>query len=139
MHSRALTRLKKEYDDIEKNYGTLFELQLKDDTYMWWHIKFVGAEGTVYAGEPYTLQFKFNSDYPIESPEVIFVGTPPDHEHIYSNGYICLSILYNDWSPALKVSSVCMSILSMMSSAAKKQKPANDQQASAWMSRQSPK
>ena len=55
MHSRALARLKKEYDDIEKNYGNLLELQLKDDTYMWWHIKFVGAENTVYAGETYTL------------------------------------------------------------------------------------
>ena len=93
---------------------------------MVWHIKFTGAEGTVYAGEAYTLQFKFNSEYPIDSPEVIFVGTPPEHEHIYSNGFICLSILYSDWSPALKASSVCMSIISMMSSAAKKQKPAND-------------
>lgn len=93
---------------------------------MVWHIKFTGAEGTVYAGEAYTLQFKFNAEYPIDSPEVIFVGTPPEHEHIYSNGFICLSILYSDWSPALKASSVCMSIISMMSSAAKKQKPAND-------------
>jgi ubiquitin-conjugating enzyme E2 W len=32
---------------------------------------------------------------PIDSPEVIFVGNIPIHEHIYSNGYICLSILYD--------------------------------------------
>ena len=32
---------------------------------------------------------------PIESPEVIFVGPVPTHEHIYSNGFICLSILYD--------------------------------------------
>ena len=32
---------------------------------------------------------------PIESPEVIFIGSPPEHEHIYSNGFICLSILYD--------------------------------------------
>ena len=70
---------------------------------------------------------------PIESPEVIFVGKPPDHEHIYSNGFICLSILYDgnivhnvEWSPALTVNSVCMSILSMLSSATKKMKPKND-------------
>ena len=74
----------------------------------------------MYAGEAYTLQFRFDSEYPIEAPEVIFVGNPPHHEHIYSNGYICLSTLYNDWTPALKVSSVCMSIISMMSSATKK-------------------
>jgi hypothetical protein len=26
---------------------------------------------------------------------VIFVGTVPEHEHIYSNGYICLATLYD--------------------------------------------
>ena len=132
-----MARLKKEAEDIEKNFVGVLELNQQNETC--WHIKFVGAEGSVYAGEPYTLQFKFGADYPIDSPEVIFVGTPPDHEHIYSNGYICLSILYSDWTPALKASSVCMSIISMMSSAAKKQKPANDSSAVSWMRHQSPK
>ena len=85
------------------------------------------------------MQFKFNDDYPIESPEVIFVGKPPDHEHVYSNGYICLSTLYSDWTPALKVSAVTMSILSMLSSATEKKKPANDASAVSYMKHMSPK
>ena len=68
---------------------------------------------------------------PIESPEVIFIGHVPTHQHIYSNGFICLSILYNEWSPALRVSSVCLSILSMLSSATKKVKPHGDAEFSA--------
>lgn len=70
---------------------------------------------------------------PIESPEVLFIGNVPVHEHIYSNGFICLSILYDgianinaEWSPALTVNSVVLSILSMLSSATKKVKPFND-------------
>ena len=70
---------------------------------------------------------------PIESPEVIFIKHIPIHEHIYSNGFICLSILYDgilflylEWSPALTVNSICLSVLSMLSSAAKKVKPFND-------------
>lgn len=32
-----------------------------------------GAEGTLYDGEQFQLQFKFGSSYPFESPEVSFL------------------------------------------------------------------
>ncbi|CDW84204.1 ubiquitin-conjugating enzyme [Stylonychia lemnae] len=139
MQARCLGRLKKEAEDIRNNFDGVLELDIKDESQMCWHVRFRGAEGSVYNGEVFTLQFKFSEDYPIESPEVIFVGIPPEHEHVYSNGYICLSTLYSDWTPALKVSAVTMSILSMLSSAVVKQKPANDAQAVVWMKNKSPK
>ena len=77
--------------------------------------------------------------YPMESPEVVFIPPSPEHPHIYSNGHICLSILYDEWrffsssssffnsmvflSPALTIKNVCLSILSMMSSATEKVRP----------------
>jgi len=33
---------------------------------------------------------------------------------------VCLNVLYDGWSPALTVTSVCLSILSMLSSATEK-------------------
>jgi ubiquitin-conjugating enzyme E2 W len=39
-----------------------------------------------------------------------------------------MSILYDEWSAALTVSSICLSIISMLASAKKKGKPFNDQE-----------
>ena len=55
--------------------------------------------------------------------KILFLCPAPVHPHIYSNGHICLNILYEDWSPALTIQSVCISILSMLSSANEKMLP----------------
>ncbi|XP_033856194.2 ubiquitin-conjugating enzyme E2 W isoform X2 [Acipenser ruthenus] len=89
-----------------------------------WIVDMEGAPGTLYEGEKFQLLFKFSSRYPFDSPQVMFTGDNiPVHPHIYSNGHICLSILTEDWSPALSVQSVCLSIISMLSSCKEKRRP----------------
>ncbi|KAJ1672173.1 hypothetical protein GGF38_000239 [Coemansia sp. RSA 25] len=85
-----------------------------------WVIKLHGVEGTLYANEEFTLLFEFPADYPIEAPVVTFTGKAPVHPHVYSNGHICLSILYKHWCPVLTVDAICQSILSMLSGCEKK-------------------
>ncbi|PIO29151.1 hypothetical protein AB205_0073930, partial [Aquarana catesbeiana] len=91
-----------------------------------WIVDMEGAPGTLYEGEKFQLLFKFSSRYPFDSPQVMFTGDNiPVHPHVYSNGHICLSILTEDWSPALSVQSVCLSIISMLSSCKEKVKATN--------------
>ena len=94
-------RLNKEAQNLIQNFSNVLELSIVDESKNIWHIKFQGAQGTLYAGENFTLQFRFDDRYPFEAPEVMFIGQPPIHEHIYANGYICLSTLSKDWTPAL--------------------------------------
>ena len=117
MVARVSKRLQAELAEIQNNFSELMSVQYDDISK--WYVTFTCPEGSIYGGETYTLEFKFDDTYPIESPEVVFHGASPDHEHVYSSGYIRLSVLYDDWSPALKGSQVVHSIISMMASADK--------------------
>ena len=62
-------RLAKEAKNIVENYQEM-SLEIIDETNNIWRISFTMVEGTIYAGENYTLQFKFDDKYPFEAPEV---------------------------------------------------------------------
>ena len=104
---------------------------------MEWQVQLQGQG--IYEGEAFTLRFAFSRNYPLESPEVVFVGAAPVHPHVYSNGHICLSILYQEWSPALTVRTVSLSILSMLSSCEEKVPPPDDEAYSRSARNRSPK
>ncbi len=103
---------------------------LEGDSLIEWIVELQGAESTLYSGERFLVRFKFGNNYPLDSPEVVFLARDhvriPIHPHIYSNGHICLSILYDTWSPVLTCSSICLSLISMLSSSEKKEAPVDD-------------
>eukprot|EP00052_Salpingoeca_macrocollata_P006204 m.52175 g.52175 ORF g.52175 m.52175 type:complete len:151 (-) comp15304_c0_seq1:36-488(-) len=134
-------RLAREFEQLKASPPPHVQLLTEDGASDTWQMRVEGAPGTVYHGESFTLQMKFPDKYPFESPEVMFIGTAPQHPHIYSNGHICLSLLGDDWSPALTASTLCTSILSMMSSCQVKEWPEdNDPYVRRWqVSKFSPK
>lgn len=78
------------------------------------------ASGSKHLGcvQTAAAQVTFGADYPMVAPECVWVPPAPVHSHIYSNGHICLDILYEGgrgtWSPALTVASVARSLESML-------------------------
>ncbi|XP_074640943.1 ubiquitin-conjugating enzyme E2 W-like [Tubulanus polymorphus] len=119
-------RLNKELTSMKKDPppGVTVNTDQMGSSLTEWFVDIVGAEGSLFEGEQFQLLFKFSSRYPFDSPQVMFVGDNiPLHPHVYSNGHICLSILTDDWSPALSVQSVCLSIVSMLSSCKEKKRP----------------
>eukprot|EP00053_Salpingoeca_punica_P005645 m.55682 g.55682 ORF g.55682 m.55682 type:complete len:152 (-) comp13335_c0_seq1:196-651(-) len=135
-------RLTKEFDNLTRQPPPNITLRTTDPSKPTWELEMRGAAGTVYDGEVFLLKITFTDKYPFEAPEAVFEGNAPQHPHIYSNGHICLSLLGDDWTPALTVSTLCTSILSMMSSCQRKEWPSgNDGYVQRWASsgRPSPK
>ncbi|KAK3591165.1 hypothetical protein CHS0354_029014 [Potamilus streckersoni] len=119
-------RLQKELQALTKDppAGVIVNTESVSQNMSEWIVDLYGAPGSLYDGEKFQLSFKFSPRYPFDSPQVMFIGPNiPVHPHVYSNGHICLSILTDDWSPALSVTSVCLSIVSMLSSCQEKKRP----------------
>ena len=88
-----------------------------------WIVTFKMPEDTIYAGEKYRLRIQFPADYPTQPPSVYFMQPTPRHEHVYTNGDICLSLLGKDWRPTMTAQSLAVSIMSILSGARKKSLP----------------
>jgi len=78
-----------------------------------WQATIIGPEGSPYHGGVFTLSIVFSNEYPFKPPKCNFI-TKIYHPNINSHGGICLDILKDNWSPALTVSKLLLSICSLL-------------------------
>lgn len=83
-----------------------------DDIFHWEAI-ILGPDSTPYSGGSFHLDIQFHQDYPFKPPKCKFT-TRIYHPNINSGGGICLDILKDQWSPALTISKVLLSICSLL-------------------------
>nr|AGB56168.1 ubiquitin conjugating enzyme E2 [Penaeus monodon] len=85
----------------------------KGDNLYEWVSTILGPPGSVYEGGVFFLDIHFSAEYPFKPPKVTF-RTRIYHCNINSQGVICLDILKDNWSPALTISKVLLSICSLL-------------------------
>jgi len=73
----------------------------------------MGPPDSPYEGGVFFLDIQFPQDYPFKPPKVRFT-TKIYHCNVNDQGGICLDILKGEWSPALTVSKVLLSICSLL-------------------------
>jgi ubiquitin-conjugating enzyme E2 D/E len=114
MTSLCTRRILQEIKELQENPITNCSAGPVDKDITHWKATIFGPEETPYHGGVFKLDVKFSSEYPFKPPKIIFT-TPIYHCNINKNGGICLDILKDlQWSPALTISKVLLSICSLL-------------------------
>lgn len=106
-------RLKKEYADLTKDPPANCSGGPVSDDFFHWRAMLIGPDDSPYQGGVFYLNIRFPADYPFKPPKVAF-ETKIYHPNINSGGGICLDILKDQWSPALTISKVLLSISALL-------------------------
>ncbi|CAH1098794.1 unnamed protein product [Psylliodes chrysocephalus] len=112
-HQMALKRINKELQDLGRDPPAQCSAGPVGDDLFHWQATIMGPPDSPYQGGVFFLTIHFPTDYPFKPPKVAFT-TRIYHPNINSNGSICLDILRSQWSPALTISKVLLSICSLL-------------------------
>lgn len=109
----TLKRIQKELEEIQKDPPSNCSAGPVEDDLFHWQATIIGPEDSPYHGGIFLINIHFSSDYPFKPPKCQFL-TKIYHPNINSQGGICLDILKDNWSPALTVSKLLLSICSLL-------------------------
>jgi ubiquitin-protein ligase len=111
--SNSARRIQKELAEISLDPPCNCSAGPKGDNIYEWVSTIMGPATSPYDGGVFFLDITFPQDYPFKPPKVVF-RTRIYHCNINSTGNICLDILKDNWSPALTISKVLLSICSLL-------------------------
>ncbi|KAL7284365.1 hypothetical protein ACG7TL_001655 [Trametes sanguinea] len=100
--STTLKRIHREIADLKKEDLGAITLGPSGDDLFHWTATIPGPEGSVYEGGVFQVDINLGHDYPIY------------HMNINERGSICIDILKHNWSPALSLFKVILSLSSLL-------------------------
>ena len=116
-------RIQRELKEFLKSPPPGLSVKISGKNVRLWVITLSMPDNSIYAGEKYKLRVQFPNDYPTSPPSVFFLPPTPRHEHVYTNGDICLSLLGKDWRPIMTAQSIAQAIFSILCGAQRKSLP----------------
>ena len=109
----VINRIQQELIEIKKNPPTNCSASpINDDDLFHWQGTIIGPTGTPYEGGIFFLNILFSNEYPFKPPKINFI-TKIFHCNISRTGNICLDLLKDEWSPALNITQILLSITSI--------------------------
>ena len=109
----ALKRINKELSAFQKDPPTNCSAGPINEDLFKWQATIIGPTDSPFSGGIFFLEIRFPPEYPFKPPKCLFI-TKIYHPNINCKGGICLDILKDNWSPALTVSKVLLSICSLL-------------------------
>ena len=107
-------RIKKEYQDLQKEKNSNVQVKLVNNDIRHWKGRIKGPIDTCYQGGIFDVDIVIPNEYPFKPPKMKF-DTKIWHPNISSvTGAICLDILKNEWTPALTIRTALISLQALM-------------------------
>ncbi|TVY91328.1 Ubiquitin-conjugating enzyme E2, partial [Lachnellula willkommii] len=84
-----------------------------EDNLRYFDVSIHGPQGSPYEGGIFKLELFLPDDYPMTPPKIRFL-TKIYHPNIDKLGRICLDVLKSNWSPALQIRTILLSIQALL-------------------------
>lgn len=110
---RRLQAEHKRMKKAAKDDNLSFTAVPQEDNLQFWYCTLDGPAETPFEEGRFDLTMDFPANYPYKPPRVRF-QTKIYHPNINKTGDICLDILKDQWSPALTIDKVLLSISSLL-------------------------
>ncbi|KAG8221586.1 ubiquitin-conjugating enzyme/RWD-like protein [Butyriboletus roseoflavus] len=109
----TMKRIHREIADAQKEDLGAITLAPTQDSLYRWKATIPGPQGSPYEGGVYNVDIQLAHDYPFSAPKVTF-ATRIYHMNVSDKGGICIDILKQNWSPALSLFKVMLSLSSLL-------------------------
>ncbi|KAF8874415.1 ubiquitin-conjugating enzyme/RWD-like protein [Infundibulicybe gibba] len=110
----TIRRIHREIAGLKKEDLGPMSLAPSDDSLFLWEATLPGPEGSLYEGGMFEVEMRLASDYPFTAPKANFKTRIYHMNQISEQGNICIDILKHQWSPALSLFKLLLSLSSLL-------------------------